>query len=60
MSAGKETTTVLTVLENVPQPPAVQQRTDDSVKPVHEDKKDEGSVEVNYDPDSPDEDGQPH
>jgi hypothetical protein len=59
MSAGKEATTVLTVLGNVPHPPAVQQKTDDSVKPVHEDKKDEGSVDVDYDPDSSDEDGQP-
>jgi hypothetical protein len=72
MSADKETATVLTVLGNESQTPAVQyligqamrflrpdrpaeQKTGDSVKPVHEDKKDESNVEVDYDPDSSDE-----
>ncbi len=75
MSAGKEATTVLTVLGNESQSPAVQyligqamrflrpdrpaeQKTGDSVKPVHEDKKDEGNVEVDYE-NSSDEGEQP-
>ncbi len=43
MPAGKETTTVMTLLGDA-QPLT-----------VHEDKNDENEVEVNYDPDSPDE-----
>jgi hypothetical protein len=58
MSKGKEITTALTVLGKVPQSPAVQQKTEDSANPVQEDKKDEGSVEVNYNSDSTDEEGQ--
>ncbi len=36
MSEGKEITTALTVLGRVPNPPNVQQKTEDSAKPVHE------------------------
>ena len=43
MSAGKETTTVMTLLGDA-QPLT-----------VHEDKNEENQDEVNYDPDSPDE-----
>ena len=53
-SAGKGTTTVMTVLGNV-HPLAVQRRTEHRAHPVHEDKKDENEVEVNYDPESTDE-----
>jgi hypothetical protein len=55
MSKGKEITTALTVLGRVPNPPNVQQETEDSAKPVHEDEKDEGSTEVNYEEESADE-----
>ncbi len=57
MSKGKENTTALTVLGKVPDPPVVQQKMEDSAKPVHEDKKDEGVMEVDYEPDSADEGG---
>jgi hypothetical protein len=43
MSKGKEITTALTVLGKVPNPPIVQQKTEDSAKPVHEDNKEEGA-----------------
>ncbi len=58
MSKGKEIMTALTVLGKVPHPPEVQQKTEDSAKPVHKDKRDEGSVEVDYNSDSTDEEGQ--
>ncbi len=59
MSEGKEITTALTVLGRVPNPPIVQQKTEDSAQPVHENNKEEGSVEVNYEVSS-DEGGQPN
>jgi hypothetical protein len=59
MSEGKEMTTTLTVLGRVPNPPNVQQKTEDSAKPVHEDEKDEGNIEVNNDAESADEGKQP-
>ena len=37
----------------------MQQETEDSAKPVHEDEKDEGSTEVNYEEESADEGEQP-
>ncbi len=59
MSKGKEITTALTVLGRVPNPPNVQQKTENSAKPIHEDQKDEGNIEVNYDAESADEGEQP-
>jgi hypothetical protein len=59
MSEGKEITTAMTVLGRVPNPPIVQQKTEDSAQPVHEDNKQEGGVEVNYEVSS-DEGGQPN
>ena len=44
----------MTVLGNV-HPLAVQRKTEHRAHPVHEDKKDENEVEVNYDPESTDE-----
>ena len=50
MSKDKEITTALTVLGKFPNPPEVQQKTEDSAKPVHEDNKDESIMEVDYEP----------
>ncbi len=50
MSAGKETTTVMTLLGDV-LPLTVQRKAEDCPNSIHEDEKDENEVEVNYDPD---------
>jgi hypothetical protein len=59
MSRDKESTTVLTVLGRTPNTRDVQQKPEDSAKPVHEEGKDDGSTEVDYEGETSDEDRLP-
>jgi hypothetical protein len=59
MSRDKESTTVLTVLGRTPNTRDVQQKPEDSAKPVHEEGKDDGSTEVDYEGETSDEDQLP-
>ncbi len=54
MSKGKETSTVMTLLGDVP-PKVVQQGTHDSISSFHKDNRDEHETEVNYNSDSSEE-----